>query len=195
MRRAATPPLPEGPFDLILADPPWHFTTYSQKGQGRSPGRHYSTMDLDWICRLPISKLAADDAGLALWVYGPLLPRALDVMRAWGFDYNSDLITWVKTDSTGNPAFGTGYYTRKGAEQLILGTRGRGLRTIDHGVRQCILAPRRQHSSKPDEAYEALERLFGPVRRLELFARHPRADWVQWGAEAPQPQKEINADV
>ena len=45
-------PLPSGPFDLILADPPWHFATYSDKGQGRSASRHYPTMDLDWICRL-----------------------------------------------------------------------------------------------------------------------------------------------
>ena len=63
-------------------------------------------MDLDWICRLPIKHVVAEDAALALWVYGPLLPRAFDVMRAWGFDYKSDLLNWVKTDSTGKPVAG-----------------------------------------------------------------------------------------
>jgi hypothetical protein len=53
-RRAATRPLPDGPFDLMVADPPWHFVTHSEKGQGRSPSRHYQTMDLDWVCGLAI---------------------------------------------------------------------------------------------------------------------------------------------
>jgi N6-adenosine-specific RNA methylase IME4 len=182
-RRAATPPLPEGPFDLFLADPPLHFRTYSEKGQGRSPSRHYPTMDLDWICGLPIKDLAAEDAGLALWVYGPLLPQAFDVMKSWGFEFKSDLITWEKTTASGTPAFGTGYYTRKSTEQLLYATRGRGLRRIDRGVPQCIRAPRQEHSRKPDEVFDALERLFGPVRRLELFARTRRPGWEAWGNE------------
>jgi N6-adenosine-specific RNA methylase IME4 len=179
--------LPTGEADLILADPPWHFDTRSAKGQGKSPSRHYATLDIDMLRRLPIGKLAAPDAGLALWVYGPKLPDALSVMRAWGFDYNSDLFTWLKLTSAGQPAFGTGYTTRKNCEQLIYGIKGDGLKAVDHSVRQSILAPKREHSRKPDESYTALERLFGPVRRLELFARQHRAGWVGWGNELPAP--------
>lgn len=51
--RAVTPPLPAGPFDLILADPPWHFTTYSAAGQVKSPGAHYATMSIAAIKHLP----------------------------------------------------------------------------------------------------------------------------------------------
>jgi N6-adenosine-specific RNA methylase IME4 len=140
-------------------------------------------MDLDWIRRLPISKLAADNAGLAIWVYGPLLPEAFDIIKCWGFEYKSDLITWEKTTADGSPALGTGYYTRKSTEQLLYATRGDGLRRFDRGVPQCIRAPRREHSRKPEEAYVALERLFGPVRRLELFARERRPGWESWGNE------------
>jgi N6-adenosine-specific RNA methylase IME4 len=140
-------------------------------------------MSLDWICSLPIESVAAEDAGLALWVYGPLLPQALDVIREWGFTYKSDLITWEKVTTSGEPAFGTGYYTRKSTEQLLYATRGRGLKTINRAVPQCIRAPRREHSRKPDEVYDALERLFGPVRRLELFARQQRGGWDAWGNE------------
>jgi N6-adenosine-specific RNA methylase IME4 len=140
-------------------------------------------MDLDWIRRLPIKDLVAEDAGLALWVYGPMLPEALDVMDSWGFHYKSDLFTWEKVTNAGDPAFGTGYYTRKSTEQLLYATRGRGLRRIDRGVSQCIRAPRREHSRKPDEVIEGLERLFGPVRRLELFARRQRLGWEAWGNE------------
>src|SRR4051812_47515057 len=74
--RARTPQLPAGPFDLVVADPPWHFTTYSQKGQGRSPSAHYATMTIGSLCRLPVLDIAARDSGLAMWVYGPRLPDA-----------------------------------------------------------------------------------------------------------------------
>jgi N6-adenosine-specific RNA methylase IME4 len=140
-------------------------------------------MDLDWICCLPIKDIVAEDAGLALWVYGPRLREAFVVMDSWGFSYKSDLFTWEKVTSTGDPAFGTGYYTRKSTEQLLYATRGRGLQRFDRGVPQCIRAPRREHSRKPDQVIEGLERLFGPVRRLELFARERRSGWTSWGNE------------
>jgi N6-adenosine-specific RNA methylase IME4 len=140
-------------------------------------------MDLDWIRRLPVKDLVAEDAGLALWVYGPMLREAFDVMDSWGFNYKSDLFTWEKVTIAGAPAFGTGYYTRKSTEQLLYATRGRGLQRIDRAVPQCIRAPRREHSRKPDEVIKGLERLFGQVCRLELFARQQRPGWVVWGNE------------
>ncbi|MBV8526194.1 MAG: hypothetical protein JOY71_29480 [Acetobacteraceae bacterium] len=41
-------------------------------------------------------------------------------------------------------------------------------------VSQVLIAERLEHWRKPDEAADALERLLGPVRRIELFARHTR---------------------
>ena len=46
-----------------------------------------------------------------------------------------------------------------------------------------IEAPRRGNSVKPDEAFTALEQLYGDVRRLELYARKPRPGWTVWGNE------------
>jgi N6-adenosine-specific RNA methylase IME4 len=173
--RAATPPLPAGPFDLILADPPWPFATYSDKGQGRSPEQHYRTLDLPAIRRLPVAELAARDALLAIWTVGTLEDRAHEVIAAWGFTFVSVGLTWVK------PSIGLGYYTRKQTERLLLARRGRGLVVRDHGVAEAIHAPPGRHSAKPAEAHVRLERLFGPVRRLELFARQARPDWTCWG--------------
>lgn len=118
-----------------------------------------------------------------MWAYGPMLPKVLELIERWGFEFKSDLITWVKTTITGKVAFGTGYYTRKGTEQLLYATRRRGLKVVDRGIRQCLIAERREHSRKPDEAADALERLFGPVRRIELFARQRRPGWTTWGNE------------
>jgi N6-adenosine-specific RNA methylase IME4 len=140
-------------------------------------------MHIDAIYRLPIRNIAAENAGLALWVYGPMLRQGLEAIHRWGFTYKSDLLTWVKTTSTGKLAFGTGYFTRKNTEQLLYATRGRGLKVIDRAVRQCLMAQRREHSRKPEEAAVALETLFGPIRRIELFARRRRLGWEAWGKE------------
>ena len=192
LRRLAanTPTLSLGQFDLIMADPPWHYDTRTPAGQGRSPSRHYPTMDIAAICRLPICEHAADNAALALWVYNPRLFDADRVAAAWGFSrYSGVLFTLIKRTKKGDPGFGQGHTTRKASEQCLLFTRGKGLRRADAGVREVIEldepevvgTPRLAHSEKPDEAAHRLEALFGPVRRLELFARKRRAGWTCWG--------------
>jgi N6-adenosine-specific RNA methylase IME4 len=186
-------PLPIGPYDLIYADPPLAFATWSDKGDGRSPQRKYRCMTVTKLCALPVSSIAAPNSMLAIWAYGPRLPDTLVVIGAWGFRYVSSGLVWVKIANSGCIHFGTGYYTRKTAELLLLAKRGAGLERRDRGVSEVLLAPRRQHSRKPDEAAERLERLFGPVRRLELFGRGaPRPGWDIWGDEAtPAPPTQV----
>jgi N6-adenosine-specific RNA methylase IME4 len=49
---------------------------------------------------------------------------------------------------------------------------------------------KREHSRKPDEAYAVVEAC-SPPGYLELFARHPRPGWAQWGDElAGGPEQE-----
>ena len=179
----ALPSVPGG-WPAVLADPPWRFTNRTGKAAPEHARLYrYPTMDLAGICGLPVERITAGRAHLYLWVPNALVREGLRVMDSWGFHYKSDLFTWEKVTNAGDPAFGTGYYTRKSTEQLLYATRGRGLRRIDRGVSQCIRAPRREHSRKPDEVIEGLERLFGPVRRLELFARRQRLGWEAWGNE------------
>ncbi len=49
-------------------------------------------------------------------------------------------------------------------------------------MRQLIIAPRREHSRKPDEQYERIEALVGGPY-LEMFARQSRPGWDQFGNE------------
>ena len=82
------------PFNLIYADPPWKFKTFSPKGLGRSPERHYSTMSIDDICALqiegrPVRDIAHRDAVLAMWVTNPHLANSFKVISSWGFTYKS----------------------------------------------------------------------------------------------------------
>jgi N6-adenosine-specific RNA methylase IME4 len=177
--------LPAGPFDLLYADPPLYWTGWSPKGEGRSPQHHYRCPPMSDLLALPFADIAAPNAVLAIWVYGPRLPDTLALIGGWGFAYQSEGFVWVKVDKQGRPRMGCGKSTRKESESLWLATRGTGLRRVDMGVRQVIFAPRGAHSRKPDEAAHRLERLHGPVRRIELFAREHRPGWASWGDELP----------
>lgn len=163
-------------YGAILADPPWHWRARSARGEGRSAKRHYRVMSLDEIMALPIADLAADDCVLFLWTINSMRPQALDVVRAWGFTYKTVAFTWAKQTKSGKGwHIGTGYWTRQNTEECLLATRGRPKR-LSRSVPQLIVAPRREHSRKPDEQYERIERLVdGPY--LELFARQR---WVGW---------------
>lgn len=170
-------------FPIILADPPWTFKTYSSKGEGKSPSKHYKTMSIDDICAFPVKDVAADDAILFLWVYQPLLPEAFKVMEAWGFRYVSIGFVWRKLTKHGKEHMSTGYYTRAGMEMVLIGRRGNPPRPLNRGVRQVFSSPVREHSRKPDEVYDYIEKMYnGPY--LELFARSEyRKDWCKVGDE------------
>lgn len=206
-RKAATPKAPEIPvvdaaaelraalagkrFATVLADPPWQFTNRT----GKMAPEHkrlsrYSTLTLEQICALPVSEFVEDRAHLYLWVPNALLPEGLQVMKAWGFEYKSNII-WHKERKDGkSDGRGVGFYFRNVTEILLFGVRGKDVRTLKPGRRQVnyISTRKREHSRKPDEQYPVIEQCsWGP--RLELFARGPREGWEVWGnqAEAYEP--------
>ena len=145
-------------------------------------------MDLPALCRLPIASIAAPDSMLAIWVLGAEPGLTLQLIRAWGFSEPCEGFVWVKVaKGTARPYPGLGHTTRKDSESLWLARRGNGLPRRDKGVGQTIVAQRREHSRKPDEAYRRLERLYGDVRRIELFSRRERPGWARWGNELLPP--------
>ncbi len=170
-KHSGPPPLPEGTFDVILADPPWQYY-FALRG---APDVHYSTMTQEEIHKLKVPK--ADDAILFLWATNPQLEIALDVMRSWGFTYKTNL-AWIKDQ------IGTGYYVRGQHELLLIGTRGKIPPPIEENRFSSVLkAPRREHSEKPDEVYGYIEVMYPNRKYLELFARNPREGWASWGLE------------
>jgi N6-adenosine-specific RNA methylase IME4 len=177
-------------YRVIYADPPWTFATYSRKGKGRSAEAHYDCMSLTEIKALPVAGWAADDCVLLLWATDPLLEKAFDVIRAWGFTYKTVGFYWTKLNKSAPPLIfdkrsfftGLGFWTRANTETCLLATRGRPRRRRSD-VAKLIVSPRREHSRKPDEVYERIEALCeGPY--LEMFARSARAGWFPWGLEA-----------
>jgi N6-adenosine-specific RNA methylase IME4 len=184
---AVTPPWPKGgSFDLWMVDLPLRFTGRSLKGEGRSPQRHYSTMDIAALIamRPMIDAVAAKHATFCFWVYGPRIPDLLKVIEGWRLVFKGELFCWEKISKTGGDRIGGGLSTRKQVENAWYATRGNGLARLDKGVSQLIRAPRGIHSEKPDEAYDRLLRLYGGTHRLDLFGRKSRPGWVSWGNEA-----------
>lgn len=177
----ASPPR-GGQYRVIYADPPWTFATYSAKGKGRSPEAYYDCLSLADLKTLPVADWAAEDAVLLLWTTDPLLEKAFEVIRAWGFTYKTVGFYWVKQNRSGVGFFtGLGFWTRANPEPCLLATRGNPRRKAAD-VPKLVISPRREHSRKPDEIYERIERLCeGPY--LELFARTTRPGWDAWGAE------------
>jgi N6-adenosine-specific RNA methylase IME4 len=183
--------LEPGSAQVILADPPWRFSSNSKAKPGRNAMRHYPTMTLDEICALPVRELAADVSMLALWITGPLLVLGhhVTVMRAWGFKPAAVGWVWIKLTKGGDRLFvtprdifmGGGFTTRKNAEFCLIGKRGRSLRK-NASVHEVIISPVREHSRKPDEARERIEQYVGPgLTMVELFARTTRPGWLSWG--------------
>jgi N6-adenosine-specific RNA methylase IME4 len=178
-------PRVDGGYATVLADPPWRFANRTGKvaPEHRRLDR-YDTMTRDDICALPVADVVAADAHLYLWVPNALLPEGLQVMRAWGFRYVSNLV-WAKRRKDGGPdGRGVGFYFRNVTEPILFGVRGT-MRTLAPGRRQVnmIETRKREHSRKPDEQYDVIEAC-SPGPYLELFARYPRNGWDVWGAEA-----------
>lgn len=169
-------------FGLIMADPPWHFSTRSHKGvTSKGAGGQYKTQPLEWIKSLPVSDIAAPDCLLWLWATNPMLPDALEVMSAWGFTFKT-AGHWSKKIVNGKQAFGTGYILRCAGEPFLIGTLG-SPKTVARNVRSVIEGPIREHSRKPDEAFAAADALMPDVDKIELFSRQPRCGWTVWGDE------------
>jgi N6-adenosine-specific RNA methylase IME4 len=196
--------LPRGRYAAIVADPPWSYECFSEKGKARSADRHYATMTPAAIEQLPVGELAACHAHLFLWITGPCLVRGmhLPVMRAWGFEPSSTAFVWIKPNrkAFANGGFfldetlfakGMGHTTRQNAEYVVLGRRGKP-RRLCKDVHQLIIQPRREHSRKPDEFYARVERYCtGPY--VELFSRQRRPGWTAWGDELDKFEPEYDA--
>ena len=165
-------------YKTIYADPPW-----MESGGGkikRGADRHYPLMKTKDICELPIIKEIVDDnAHLYLWVTNNFLKDGLKVMESWGFRYVT-MITWMKDKQ------GLGQYFRGLTEHCLFGVKGKLDYKIIDGKRQQgltgFLAPRTEHSKKPNEMREMIEKVsYAP--RIELFARERFDGWDAWGNE------------
>lgn len=174
-------------YGAILADPPWRFSNRTGKmAPEHKRLNRYPTLSLDEIKEIPVAEAAAKNSHLYLWVPNALLPEGLEVMKAWGFEYKTNIV-WHKIRKDGGPdGRGVGFYFRNTTEIILFGIRGR-LRTLDAGRTQVniIKSRKMEHSRKPEEQYSLIESC-SPGPYLELFARGPRNGWDVWGNQSDE---------
>jgi len=164
--------LPDGTYSVIYADPPW---SYANTGFAMSAASHYPTMPTEDIAAMDIDGITADNAVCFLWVTNPLLEDGLTVLKAWGFDYKTNMV-WVKKNHT------AGFYVYGQHELLLIGIRGS---MLPHGDKKksIITGDNSVHSKKPDEVRLMIEQMYPNQKYLELFARQKTENWEVFGNE------------
>ena len=168
-------------YGMIMADPPWDFSNWSEKGEVKNAKAHYRCMPMEWIMSLPVLDLAAPDSLLWCWGTPPMLDQQIVCVKSWGFTYVTQG-TWVKTTKNGKLHFGTGYFMRGAGEPFLLFKRGKP-KIAARDIRNVFLAPVGKHSEKPAKSYQMCERMAPKVLRLELLSRTNRKGWDAWGDE------------
>lgn len=155
-------------YQIIYADPPWE---YRNMGNIQATANsHYPTMKNEDICNLPIKELSDENCILFLWATFPKLQEALDVIKAWGFEYKTVGFTWIKKNKNGGNFFGVGWYTKSNAEICLIGVKGKAPK-VSNSISSIIEAPLQGHSRKPDIVRQRIIELCGDIPRIELFAR------------------------
>lgn len=143
---------------------------------------HYATMKNEDICALPVGKIAADNSILFLWATFPKIQEALDVIKAWGFEYKTVGFTWVKKNKNGGNFFGVGWYTKSNAEVCLIGVKGRAPK-VSNKISSVVETVRERRSAKPGIVREKIVQFCGDVPRIELFARERVPGWDAHGDE------------
>jgi N6-adenosine-specific RNA methylase IME4 len=164
-------------YPIVYADPPWRYE--HARTENRAIENHYPTMTLEEICTLPVQDIAAADAVLFMWATSPKLEESLQVINSWGFSYRTSIV-WDKE------IMGPGYYARQQHEYLLIAKRGNPPMPKEEDRIRSVVRIRRghEHSEKPTEFYEIIERMYPEFDRIELFARTRRPNWAACGNQA-----------
>ena len=171
-------------YQIIYADPPWSYQDTQKSGGTAFFGAsvRYNTMKNKDILSLPISELADKDSVLFMWATSPLLPEALETIKAWGFKFKTIAFVWNKQTKNNINISNMGRWTMGNVEIVLLGVKGKPKRIIKN-IKQLVIAERKRHSEKPQEVRDRIVSLMGDLPRIELFARQKTEGWDVWGNE------------
>lgn len=181
--------LPDKLFHIVLADPPWSY--YGQQDKWGAAEKFYRTRTDEEIMSFPMLKILGDPGILFMWATSPRLDFAMQCIKQWGLFYRGIAFVWVKTKQDGTPIGAQGVrpsIVKPTAEFVLAASRtekGRPLQLWDESIRNVILAPKREHSEKPDAVHASIESMYPTADKIEIFARRQRSGWHCWGDEVP----------
>jgi N6-adenosine-specific RNA methylase IME4 len=171
-------------FDLILADPPYLYDVEANRESDRI-GNHYKQMKTQDICNLPVQNITQKKAILFLWSPSPKVQDAMEIIKAWKFEYNTQIV-WNKR------IIGLGHNVRQMHEILLIAKKG-NYPTPLYKPPSIIDERRTDHSRKPEKSYQIIQRMYPESRKVELFARYVYPGFVGVGLEAePKTSTKFN---
>ena len=139
---------------------------------------------IEEIAELPIEKIIAEDAACFLWVVDSHIKEGIQILERWGFKYKTIAFNWIKTTKNNKKRYNFSPWTLKSWELVLLGIKGKmGQFKQLNNIKGLVEAERIQHSRKPDEIRHRIDKLFGELEKIELFARRSAPGWDAWGNE------------
>ena len=170
-----TPPLPEGKYRIVYADPPWSYSN-TVENYGYAEG-HYKVMSIEELCDMPIKNILEDNAILFMWVTSPLLEDCFPVINSWGFKYKTSFV-WDKVGHN------FGHYNSVRHELLLVATRG-SCKPDNPKLYDSVISIQKskKHSQKPEAFREMIDDLYTRGNKIELFAREKHNGWEVYGDE------------
>ena len=187
--------LPTKKYSIIYADPPWDYKGQLQYTTPKGPKHthtndhndlttkgaavHYPTVPVKLMKTWDIPSICKPDCLLFMWTSSPHLDQAIDLGKAWGFDYATVAFVWDKMRP--NP----GFYTMSSTELCLVFKRGRIPKPRgSRNQRQYLAEKRTRHSAKPAEIRNRIKRMFPRQSKLEMFAREKTPGWDVWGNDS-----------
>ena len=181
-------PFPNKKYNIIYADPAWKYISKDSKRYNGTRfhklENHYKTMSDKELKELPVKNITLEDSAIFMWATDSHIPNAIDLMTNWGFKYITVAFVWEKRTVNDKLVSNLGTWTMKNYELCLFGTKGKMLQYKKiNNLKQKVKAVRTKHSKKPDIVRENIEKLFGDLPRIELFARETADGWDSWGNE------------
>ena len=186
----------DGMFRVIYADPPWSYNNSgvinASDGYGRA-ARHYPSMTIEALCKLPVAAHAMPDVVLNSVGDGADAPREPGTA---GGHRGVGLHAEDGASSGDKVLHNFGHYVSVRHEHLIICTRGSSTPDVLTPMVDSVQTVRRSDvdSEKPEDFRRIIERLYTRGPYLELFGRKPVEGWTVFGNDArlwpqrgPQP--------
>lgn len=177
-------------YKTILIDPPWRYGNRTGKSSPEHKRlKRYETMNIEELKEMRdiIKKISDEECHMYMWCTWSMMNEGLELMKEYGFEYKTG-IPWLKVAKNGEPdGRCMGFYGRVVTEFMLFGVKSKKSKSFrtkpPHNKKNIIIAPKREHSRKPDEQYEHIEsKSYEPY--IELFARNEKENWDRWGDEA-----------
>ncbi|AVH68183.1 MT-A70 family methyltransferase [Nostoc sp. 'Peltigera membranacea cyanobiont' N6] len=187
----------QGHYQCIVIDPPWFYRLRSKDKthRNRIP---YQPMQTEEILALPIPELCGSNGCILwLWFTNNHMVEAAQCLQTWGFELKT-ILTWEKVTKDGTKThLGVGHWLRNSTEHCALAVRGNvkafSGRTLTNES-TILHSPRREHSRKPENFYQLVDKLCPDITKLEMFARESRVGWDCWGDQADLFDQ-LNAEI